>query len=225
MSVAVNNEFKRPAPELIARFRGLASSTVGNVLDELGIDGIMLNIKPVKFGMSFVGPAYTAKEISGVRGTFTGAEFGLGAVIDTAKNGDVIVIDNGGQQVSTWGGIASLAAKKGGVAGLVVDGGVRDADEIASFDFPAFSRHVVPLSGKTRVKVLATGVTVKIDNVKVEPGDIIVADSTGVVCVPLAVAEQVVARAEQLDADDRRAIEEINKGLDFTTALAKFPKL
>ncbi|WP_342643119.1 RraA family protein [Rhodoligotrophos ferricapiens] len=225
MAIDMNTDYQRPPAELVDRFRTLASSTVGNVLDDLGIDGIILNLKPVVFGTRIVGPAYTVKEISGVRGTFSAAEFGLGAVIDTARSGDVVVIDNAGQQVSTWGGIASLAARNKGVGGLIVDGGVRDADEINEFGFPVFSRHVVPLSGKTRVKVIATGGVVKIDGVRVSAGDIIVADSTGIVCVPLAKAEEIAARAEKLDQDDRRAIEEINKGLDFTTALSKFPKL
>ncbi len=225
MTIDICPDFERPSPELIARFRKIASSTVGNVLDDLDIAGIMTGMRPLVFGSKIVGPAFTAREICGVKGTFSSAEFGLGAVIDTAGAGDVICIDNGGNLVSTWGGIASMAALQNNVEGLVVDGGVRDADEIVEFGLPVFSRHVLPLSGKTRVKVISINATVKIDDVMVSAGDIIVGDSTGIACVPADHAEEILERAEQMERDDRKAIEEIRNGSSFTETLAKFAKL
>ncbi len=212
-------------PDLIAAFDGLATSTIGNVLDDLGLGGIMLNLRPLAPGMRFVGAALTVKEVTGVQHTYKPEEFGLGAVIDGATALDVVVIDNGGQQVSTWGGVASVAAKQNGVSGLVVDGGIRDADEILDLGFPAFSRHVVPLSGKTRVKVIEINTTVKIDGVAVRPGDILIGDATGIVRVPLERAAEVAQAARRLEEQDRQASEEIRAGLSFTEALRKFAKL
>ncbi|NYT36021.1 RraA family protein [Allopusillimonas soli] len=210
---------------LIARFNGLETSTIGNVLDDLGLGGIILNIKPVGTGMSFAGAALTVKEVTGAQHTYRPEEFGLGAVVDGIQPLDVVVIDNGGQQVSTWGGVASEAAARNGAAGLLVDGGIRDVDEIMALGFAAFSRHVVPLSAKTRVKVIEINTVVKIDGVAIAPGDIIVGDSTGVVRVPLARAEEVAARAWELAEQDSQAIKEIRAGLSFTKALKKFSKL
>jgi regulator of RNase E activity RraA len=217
----------RPAtsPELIAAFKGLATSTIGNVLDDLGLGGIGLNLRPVAAGRQFVGAALTVKEVCGVQNTYKAEEFGLGAVIDVASALDVVVIDNGGQQVSTWGGVASVAAMQNGVSGLVVDGGVRDVDEIIELGFPVFSRHVVPLSGKTRVKVIEMNTTVKIDGMAVNPGDIIVGDGTGIVRIPLERAAEVAQLARRLEEQDHQAAEEIRKGLSFTEALRKFSKL
>ena len=225
MSIEIGPDFARLSADLIARYRRIGSSTVGNVLDDLNVPGIMTGMRPLVFGTRIVGHAFTAREICGVKGTFTGAEFGLGKVIDAAGSGDVICIDNGGHAVSTWGGIASMAALRNGVEGLVVDGGVRDADEIAEFGLGTFSRHVLPLSGKTRVKVVAINTVIRIDNVMVRPGDIIVGDSTGIVCVPADLAEEVLEKAEKLERDDRQAIEDIEGGCTFTEALAKFAKL
>ena len=213
------------SPALIAAFEGLATSTIGNVLDDLGIGGIGLNLRPVAVGRSFVGAALTVKEVCGVHGTYKAEEFGLGTVIDAGAPLDVVVIDNGGQQVSTWGGVASVAAMQNGVRGLVVDGGVRDADEIIALGFAVFSRHVVPLSGKTRVKIIEMNTPVKIDGMRVNPGDIIVGDGSGIVCVPLERAEEVARLARTLEEQDRQAAEEIRNGLSFTQALRKFAKL
>jgi regulator of RNase E activity RraA len=215
----------RPTKAIIKAFRNIGTSTIGNALDDLGIAGVMPNLKPVWPGARYVGPAFTAKEVTGVHGSYTGADFKLGAIIDQAKPGDVVVIDNAGHQVSTWGGIASFAARQKGIAGLLVDGGVRDADEIEEFAFSAFARHVTPTSAKGRIKVLAINVPVKMDGILVRPGDVICADATGVVCVPHEVAEKVARTARLFDKQDKQAIEEIRRGLTFTAALAKFKKL
>jgi regulator of RNase E activity RraA len=215
----------RPAKTLIEGFRQLATSTIGNVLDDLNISGAIQNIKPISPGFRFVGGALTVKEVTGVLGTYTNEDFKLGQVIDSAQEGDVIVIDNGGHQVSTWGGIASFAAQKRGAAGLVVDGGVRDLDEMREYGFPVFSRYVVPTSGKGRVKILSMNTVVKIDGIRVRPGDVIVGDGTGIVCIPIEVAEGVMNRAKKMDEQDKQAIEEIRRGMTFTEALRKYAKI
>lgn len=224
MAIAIG-ERPNTSADLIEQFRGLETSTIGNVLDDLGLGGIMLNIKPITPGMSFVGAALTVKEVTGTQHTYKPEEFGLGAVVDRISPLDVVVIDNGGQQVSTWGGVAAVAAVKNGASGLVIDGGLRDADEIIELGFAAFSRHVLPLSAKTRVKVIEINSTVKIDGVSVAPGDILVGDTTGIVRVPIERAAEVAAKARILEEQDKQAIAEIHAGLSFTEALKKFSKL
>lgn len=185
----------------------------------------MLNLRPVAGQMSFIGAALTVKEVTGVQHTYKAEEFGLGAVVDRVAPLDVVVIDNAGQQVSTWGGVASVAAKHRGASGLIVDGGVRDVDEISELGFPVYSRHVVPLSGKTRVKVIEINTTVKIDGIAVNPGDILVGDATGIVRIPLERAAEVARMSRTLEEQDRQASAEIRSGLSFTEALKKFAKL
>ena len=220
-----SGEMVRPPKKLIEGFRELATSTIGNVLDDMKISAVIQNIKPISPGFRFAGGAFTVKEVTGVLGTYTNEDFKLGQVIDAAQDGHVIMIDNGGQQVSTWGGIASFAAQKRGVAGLVVDGGVRDLDEIREFNFPVFSRYVVPTSGKGRVKILSMNTVIKIDGIQVRPGDIIVGDGTGIVCIHIEVAEEVLNKAKKMDEQDKQATEEIRRGLTFTEALRKYAKI
>lgn len=220
-----SGEMVRPPKKLIEGFRELATSTIGNVLDDMKISGVIQNIKPISPGFRLAGGAFTVKEVTGVLGTYTNEDFKLGQVIDAAQDGHVIMIDNGGQQVSTWGGIASFAAQRRGVAGLVVDGGVRDLDEIREFNFPVFSRYVVPTSGKGRVKILSMNTVIKMDGIRVRPGDIIVGDGTGIVCIPIEVAEEVLNKAKKMDEQDKQATEEIRRGLTFTEALRKYAKI
>jgi regulator of RNase E activity RraA len=109
---------------------------LGDLLDIVGIQGVVSGLRPVKDGMALVGPAVTVKEVSGVLGTYTIEDFPISKVIDFAEPGDVLVFDNGGREISTWGGLASTAAKVKGIEGVVVDGGCRDLDQMVALDFP-----------------------------------------------------------------------------------------
>ena len=220
------NQFERLATELVGRAAQLATSTLANALDDAGFhDQVLSTLKAVSPGMRFTGPAMTVREITADHGTFTSADFRVGAIIDASQAGDVVVIDMEGAKCSTWGGIASLAAKEKGVSGLLVDGGVRDLEEMIEFGFPVFARHLVPTTGRTRLKVETINEAISIDGVRIEPGDLIVADGTGVVCLPRVEAANLISRAEEIQRDDEAAIKEIKNGLSFLDAMKKFTRI
>jgi regulator of RNase E activity RraA len=209
---------------ICARLREIGPSTVGGVLDALGIDGLVVPpIRPVAPDRKFAGPAFTVNVAVGALGTFRPEEFDIPAYVDNAAPGDVIAIDAGGAMVSMMGGAAATAAKLRGVAGIVVDGGVRDLAEIVESGMDLFVKHAVPVSGRTRVRTAATQVPIRLENVTVNPGDILVGDSTGVVCIPRARLAEVHQRAEKAEAMDRVIFENVNagKGLREAARIAK----
>ncbi len=211
---------------MIDRIASIATSTLANALDDAGYhDNVMQGIHSVVAGSRFAGPAVTVREASGEFGSFRSEDFRVGAIIDAAGAGDVIVIDGGGALCSTWGGMASFAAKFKGVAGLVVDGAVRDLEEIIEFDFPVFARHMVPTTGRLRMKVEAINEPIVVYGVRVEPGDIIVGDGTGLVCLPRDDAEKIVGVAEQIGQDDASALEDMKAGMSFSEAMFKYTKI
>jgi len=212
--------------DVIDRIASIATSTLSNALDDAGYhDNVMQGIHSVVAGSRFAGPAVTVREASGEFGSFRSEDFRVGAIIDAAGAGDVIVIDGGGALCSTWGGMASFAAKFKGVAGLVVDGAVRDLEEIIEFDFPVFARHMVPTTGRLRMKVEAINEPIVVYGVRVEPGDIIVGDGTGLVCLPRGDAEKIVGVAEQIGQDDASALEDMKAGMSFSEAMSKYTKI
>ena len=208
--------------QLVAGLGALATSTIGNVLDELGVGGLIVGLRPLVRRRPFCGPAVTAQESHGPFGSYTPADFRVGAILDAAGAGEVVVIANGGAPVSTWGGLASLAAKTKGIAGAVIDGGARDVDEIEDCGFPICARHWLPRGGRKRIRVEAIGVPVTIEGVAVNPGDIIVADSTGIAVVPPAAAEQVLRIARQYDVNDRASARLIEGGLSLSQAMRRY---
>jgi len=210
---------------ILQRLRNIATPTLANALDDIGFNGVMNNLHPAALGMKIVGRAVTVQEVTGPYGSFSTEEFKVGHMIDAASPGDVIVVANNGAQVSTWGGMASYSAKLKGIAGLVVDGGVRDREEIVEFSFPTFSKHMVPTPGKTRIKVLSINEPIICAGVRVRHGDIIVGDGTGVLCLPIEHVEKITEEAEKFTADDQKAMQEMENGLTFREALKKFSKI
>ena len=208
--------------DLVAGFAGLATSTIGNVLDELGRGGLIVGLPPLVRGRPFCGPALTAQESCGDFGSRTPADFRVGAIHDAAAPGAVVVIANGGARVSTWGGLASLAAAKKGIAGAVIDGGARDIEEIEACGFSVHARHLVATGGRKRIRVETIGEPVVIDGVAVAAGDIIRADGTGIACIPRADAEAVLAMARAFDANDRESWALIEGGMSLSEAMKRF---
>jgi len=203
--------------------QNLATSTLANALDRVGCTSqTFVNLKPVKPGMRFVGSAVTVRQESGPFGTFQSEDFKVGAMIDAAQPGDVIVVAADGVPYSTWGGMASLAAATKGIAGIAIDGGARDADETADAAFPVFSRHLIPTTGRCRLKVAEFGGTVVVDGVLVAAGDWIVADDTGILSIPNSVVDEVISLAQKFTIEDEKAADAIKSGMPFSEAMKKF---
>ncbi|WNK01602.1 RraA family protein [Thalassospiraceae bacterium LMO-JJ14] len=208
---------------LAGKLSALATSTIANALDRTGCFGCtMVNLKPVAPGMKFAGPALTVLEESGPFGTFSSDDFRVGAMIDAASPGEVIVVAADGVPYSTWGGMASLAAAHKGIAGIAIDGGARDADETAEAGFSVFSRHLIPTTGRCRLRVADIGTTIVVDGVTVSAGDWIVADDTGILSIPASAVEDVITLAEAFTREDEKAADAIRNGMKFSDAMKKF---
>lgn len=211
--------------DVVQRFTRLASPTLANALDDVAFEGVLVGLTQMVPGTRCVGRAVTVREITGRRGDFTSEDFKVGQVIDAARAGDVLVIDNSGQCVSTFGGLATLAAKLKGIAGLVADAGVRDREEMVEHNFPVFARHMTPLTGRSRLAIAAINEPIGCGGVRVRPGDVIVADGSGVVCIPAEHAAKVAELAESYSRHDAAAAAELRKGLTFGAAMAKFRRI
>ena len=134
------------------------------------------------------------------------------AVNSVAEEGDVLVMNSGNYiDRACWGGLATRSAMARGVRGLVMNGAVRDIEEIRAFGFPVYCRGAVP-SGPHKGHGGHIDVPVAVGGVSVAPGDIIVGDDDGVAVVPLARAEEVRAAAEALIAREAEWEERIVSG-------------
>ena len=179
------------------RLEKLSTTNLSDALDKIGIRGIAIGIRPVWGAPKIIGNALTIK-MTAAGETKSTTHLGS-AVIDGAEEGDIILVDNGGRpDVSCWGGILATGAKKRGVAGVIVDGACRDADEFLEMNYPVFSRAVVPVSARGRIIQESYNTIIQIGGVQVRPGDIVVADANGVAVIPTERFEEVLTQAEVL---------------------------
>jgi RraA family protein len=132
--------------------------------------------------------------------------------IDIAQPGDVIVVDAGSfVEQAIIGDIMSTHAKSRGVAGFIIDGAIRDAGEVASRDYPIYARAATH-RGPYKNGPGEINVPVSIGGMVVNPGDIIVGDEDGVVSVPVAVAEEILASARSIKQKEEKALQAIAAG-------------
>lgn len=206
---------ERPLKAVVEGFRSVSTSTVSDILDRMGLDCVVSGIRAVKEGFKMVGPAVTIKEVSGVAGTYTIEDFKMGKVIDTAQPGDVLVFDNAGHEISTWGGMASTAAQVKGIEGVLIDGGSRDADEVVELDFPVFSRYITPRGARSRIRMVDMNGTVKCGGIRVRPGDIVMADRTGIIIIPKEKAEEVLQITKKTEEGEKHFTEQLRQGKTF----------
>jgi regulator of RNase E activity RraA len=128
-------------------------------------------------------------------------------MIDTAKEGEVgVIVIEKSLDVSALGGLMATDAKARGMAGIILDGSVRDVGEIRALGLPVYARGVVPSSSVGRYASVARQIPVECAGVTVKPGDIIVASEDGVVSVPQERAAEVLKRAQEIDAREAKMV-------------------
>lgn len=200
---------------MIERYRALSTCQISDALAELGLphrglDGIVT----LDLGAKIVGPAFTVRCLP--------AEESVGARIEYLQDipaGAVVTIANGGRlDGSVWGGQRTLAARQRGAVGTVVDGAFRDIPEHAAMGYPVFARGRTVVGSQGVANPVASQETVELSGVTVSPGDLVVGDASGVVVVPEANIEAVLAAAEAGAAEERRVLAEVEAGRDYFAA-------
>lgn len=208
-------KFPRVKKEVIDRYYKLEdmSTTVSDILDSMGIDGAIPSsyIKPVLPGSKIVGPAVTIRNIP-VRKTPTQGAHDHDFIAMSTRDiyyigepGDVLVSDFAGNlDVSNMGGQSCTVGKSCGFAGNIVNGCCRDVSSIREMGYPVFSCGTTQITGKYRMECVEMNGPVTLCGKLVTPGDLMVADDSGVCIVPYEVAETVINQAEEIAASEER---------------------
>lgn len=191
--------FKRRGEEEIREI--LEKISAANLSDALHRGGALEGIRPLFRPIKLVGRAFTVR-------TYPGDWSKPVQAIDEAEPGDVIVVDVGGVGPAIWGELATHSAKEKGLAGVVIDGGLRDSDDIIRMNFPAYSRLVMPNAGEPK-GFGEMQVPVTVGGRKIEPGDWILGDGDGLVVLPRTIAVEYANRGMDVLEKENRIREEI----------------
>lgn len=205
---------------LVERLMKLDACAVSDALDVLKIDGVIPGLSPLSGARPVAGSAVTVK-LGPDDGQARPRHLGTAAV-EAADSHSIIVVDHGGRtEVAGWGGILSLAASQRQVAGVVIDGACRDIDEARDLDFVIYGRNGTPRTARGRIVELGWNEPVQISGVTVEPGDLILADGTGMVAIPLKVAEEVLNLAERIVKKEALMAQGVRSGIPVSEVMGR----
>lgn len=186
-----------------ARLAALGTATVGEAWKSARI--MDAPPRPLAAGMIAAGAALT------VRCT-PGDNLALHRAIAGARHGEVLVADYGGSTASApFGEIMALACQMRGIAGLIIDGAVRDSVQIAALGFPVFA-HGLNIRGTVKTNRGLLGVPLSMGGVLVQPGDMICADADGIIVIPADEAEAALVAAEARAARETDIMARLRKG-------------
>ncbi|MFQ6067323.1 MAG: 3-hexulose-6-phosphate synthase [bacterium] len=208
--------FKRAkGKEVIQIFKKVSTPNLSDAMHRAGEVKGLVKVTP---GVKLVGPALTVRSYPGDWAKPVEA-------IDKAKEGEVIVIDAGGAGPAVWGELATHSSIQKKLGGVVIDGAIRDIEEIVKLQFPAYARLITPTAGEPR-GFGEIGIPIRIGGVRVFSGDWLVGDEDGIVVVPQKKAVEIANRAMDVLERENRIREEILEGgtLSSVTELLRWEK-
>ena len=194
--------------ELVDALKKVSSS---NVSDAMHRGGAMKGIHTVVPGLKMAGKALTVKTMNGDWAKAVEA-------IDLANKGDILVIDTNCGNIAIWGELATWSAVKRELGGIVIDGAVRDVDDLKEIRFPVFARYEVPDAGDPK-GFGEIGCEIVCGGLKVTTGDYIIGDDSGVVVIPQEEAQEIINRSLDVKEKENRIREEIKIGSTLSKVL------
>jgi regulator of RNase E activity RraA len=207
--------------DLAARLTALDSCAVSDALDSLGLPPAVIGLAPLSVARRIAGPVVTVRLVAG-KPAGSGARHLGTAAIEAAKCGDIIVIEHSsGVQCAGWGGVLTVGAQVHGIAGVIVDGPTRDVDEARALGFPVYARSAIARTARGRAYEQDFDCEITVGDVRVVPGDLAFADSSGVVFLPRARAEEIVQRAERVADRERLMVQALRAGDRITEVVGR----
>lgn len=210
----INKDFMRPDADLVAQFGDIPTSILCDSMNRF--QAMDAGMKALKTGIRMVGVAFTVQAMES-------CNWEAHQALALAKQGDVLVIAaRGGMYSAVWGHVMTAASKQVGLAGVVIDGCIRDAEENRAEALPIYCRGIAPggphkgWQGNINVAVACAGVVVN-------AGDIVVGDDDGVVVIPQARAEEVLEEAKNRIAKEDEWYRRIEAG-ESTADILGLPK-
>jgi len=212
---------------LIADFRRVEVASVSDALEQLTGKRMYMShhMQPI-FSAKFAGFARTVQLKKDEGNSDPAALNGMLAAIDQGTPDSVYVMAvEDGADIAGMGGLMGTAMAARGYTGAVIDGGVRDVAYLRKIGFPVFSTGAVPSTSVHHYRFAGAQIPLVCDGVTVNPGDIVTADSDGVVVVPRAKAQEVLKLAQQMDYKEHSMYSEIERLKSIEEAVKKFGRL
>lgn len=215
-------EFPIPDKELLQRFEKLYTGAVNDALREACLleQALPGRIKPLREYRTIAGFAFTVKSAPNtkIRGEM---EFRT-QMLDEMKEDQFVIWDTSRDEKATlWGGVMTATAKRKKLKAACIDGGIRDTHQILEAEFPIFYEYRISNGSLARCLITHYQIPIKIGDVDIRPGDVIVGDIDGIVVVPRHIAYDILIRAEQFRINENEIFDWVHKGDTIQDITAK----
>lgn len=203
-----------PDKELCDRYEQVFTAAVNDVLRELGYvyQTLPSGILPLREEMKVAGIAFTVKGSKNL--TLTSEMEQRAKMLEELHEDSVCVWDTSGDDESAqWGEIMTMASKRRGCRGAIVDGGVRDTDKVLEQNFPVFCKYRTSNGMLGRFRMIGWQMPIKLGDVMIYPGDVVFGDVDGVIVVPRQLAYEVLLKAEHIKENEKDIKQMIVDGL------------
>lgn len=200
--------------ELCDRYEVVSTAMVNDVLREMGLiyQTLSTEIAPIKDSMKVAGVAFTIKGSKNL--DLTNEMVQRAEMLESIPEDSVCVWDTSGDNESAqWGEIMTMASKRRGCRGAVVDGGVRDTNKVLEQNFPVFCKYRTSNGMLGRFRMIGYQMPVMIGGVTIYPGDIVFGDIDGCIVVPREYAYEVLCRAEEILQNEIHIKEMVDSGM------------
>jgi 4-hydroxy-4-methyl-2-oxoglutarate aldolase len=209
---------------LIERLDDLYSAVVSDSLDRLGVRSNVMapRIRPLDTQMTLAGFAATVRcvEVDATPANREDWYKGELQAVDALKPGDVMVVST--CRGCYWGELLATASRYRGARGIVADAYTRDTLALIEMSFPTFVAGISPEDSLGRIEVDAVGVAIECGDVTVNPGDLVIGDHDGVVVIPSALADEVLALAEEKVSGESLVREKLENGMPVWEAFRTY---
>jgi len=203
---------------LVGRLACLDTCAVSDALDRMQVRGVAFGLAPLSVPKRIVGHAVTVR--LGPDDRRETKQHLCTRAVEASGPGRIIVIANEGRtNVAGWGGILSVAASIKGTEGVVIDGACRDIDESRAVGLAVYGRAAVPVTARGRVVELEWNVPIVVCGQSVTPGDLVIADGSGVVFLRGDLAEAAIGEAEKIAEKERLIAEAVRNGVPVSQAM------
>ena len=208
-----NISFPIPGKELLSRFEQLYTGAVNDVLREFCLldQALPGRIKPLREYRSVAGFAFTVKSAPNVK--IQGEMEFRTQMLDDMKEDAFIVWDTSRDSKATlWGGVMTATAKGKKLKAACIDGGIRDTHQILEADFPVFYEYRISNGSLGRCLITHYQIPIKIGDVLIKPGDVVLGDVDGVLVVPRNISYDVLVRAEEIRENEKKIFGWVHEG-------------
>lgn len=212
--------------ELCDRYEQLYTGAITDTLDELGYERQTLptEINGLTDDMRMAGVAYPVHGKPDENADYDENIRRFLRMLGDAPEDSIVAYETHDDEAAHLGELSTTALEAGGCRGVVIDGGCRDLAHILDQGFPVFTRYRTPKDAPPRWRLTDWDVPIRVGDVEIRPGDVLVGDIDGVVCVPGDVAEEVLERAEATVDTEDEIRELVEDGVDPLAAFEEHGK-